>query len=147
MKLKEYNYPNQELRACWVSNFISSLPAYSTEAKWKSDFSNVLDVMETYGLNCIIFHVRTHNNALYKSKLNPIATFFQKVDFDTFDPLEWAIEETHSRGIEFHAWLNPYRISTNGTTSQYVGGTIPAVNPVNDSSNLLQSGNSIISNL
>ena len=146
MRLSEYNYPTQNLRACWVSNFIGSLPNYTTETKWKSDFSHVLDVMESYGLNCIIFHVRTHNNALYKSELNPVASFFKNVDFDTFDPLEWAIEETHKRGIEFHAWLNPYRISTNGTTNHYVSGSIPAVNPVNDSSNLLQSGNSIILN-
>ncbi|MBP3503651.1 MAG: family 10 glycosylhydrolase [Bacilli bacterium] len=146
MRLKEYNYPTQNLRACWVSNFISSLPSYSTEEKWKADYSHVLDVMETYGLNCIIFHVRTHNNALYKSELNPVASWFSKVNFDEFDPLEWAIEETHKRGIEFHAWLNPYRISTNGANTQFVSGSIPAVNPVNDSSNLLQSGDSIILN-
>ena len=146
MRLKEYNYPTQNLRACWVSNFIGSLPSYSTAEKWKTDYSYVLDVMETYGLNCIIFHVRTHNNALYKSELNPVASWFSKVNFDEFDPLEWAIEETHKRGIEFHAWLNPYRISTTGAQTQYVSGSIPAVNPVNDSSNLLQSGNSIILN-
>ncbi len=144
MRLKEYNYPTQNLRACWVSNFIGSLPSYSTEEKWKKDYTYVLDKMESYGLNCIIFHVRTHNNALYKSELNPIASWFKDVNFDEFDPLAWAIEETHKRGIEFHAWLNPYRISTNGGKTQYVSGDIPAVNPVNDSSNLLQSGNSII---
>lgn len=146
MRLKEYNYPTQNLRACWVSNFVGSLPSYSSEEKWKSDYTYVLDKMESYGLNCIIFHVRTHNNALYKSDLNPIASWFKNVNFDEFDPLEWAIEETHKRGIEFHAWLNPYRISTNGGNTQYVSGDIPAVNPVNDSSNLLQSGNSIILN-
>ena len=102
--------------------------------------------MEEYGLNCIIFHVRTHNNALYKSELNPVASWFANVNFDEFDPLAWAIEETHKRGIEFHAWLNPYRISTNGGKTQYVSGSIPANNPVNDSSKLLQSGNSIILN-
>ena len=146
MRLKEYNYPTQNLRACWVSNFIGSLPNYSTEEKWKADYTYVLDKMEKYGLNCIIFHVRTHNNALYKSELNPVASWFANVNFDEFDPLEWAIEETHKRGIEFHAWLNPYRISTTGGQTQYVSGSIPEVNPVNDSSNLLQNGNSIILN-
>ena len=146
MRLKEYNYPTQNLRACWVSNFIGSLPSYSTAEKWKKDYTYVLDVMETYGLNCIIFHVRTHNNALYNSKLNPIASWFEKVNFEEFDPLAWAIEETHKRGIEFHAWLNPYRISTNGNSTQYVSGTIPSDNPVNDSSKLLKNGNSIILN-
>ena len=37
MRLKEYNYPTQNLRACWVSNFIGSLPSYSTAEKWKTD--------------------------------------------------------------------------------------------------------------
>ncbi len=146
MRLKEYNYPTQNLRACWVSNFIGSLPSYSNAEKWKTDYTYVLDVMESYGLNCIIFHVRTHNNALYKSELNPVASWFKSVNFDEFDPLEWAIEETHKRGIEFHAWLNPYRISTNGGQTQYVSGDIPEGNPVLDSSKLLQSGNSIILN-
>ena len=146
MRLKEYNYPTQNLRACWVSNFVGSLPSYSNEEKWKADYTYVLDKMETYGLNCIIFHVRTHNNALYKSELNPVASWFANVNFDEFDPLAWAIEETHKRGIEFHAWLNPYRISTNGGKTQFVSGSIPAVNPVNDSSKLLQSGDSIILN-
>ena len=146
MRLKEYNYPTQNLRACWVSNFIGSLPSYSNAEKWKADYTYVLDKMEEYGLNCIIFHVRTHNNALYKSELNPVASWFANVNFDEFDPLAWAIEETHKRGIEFHAWLNPYRISTNGGKTQYVSGSIPANNPVNDSSKLLQSGNSIILN-
>ncbi|MBE6130526.1 MAG: hypothetical protein E7183_02285 [Erysipelotrichaceae bacterium] len=146
MRLKEYNYPTQNLRACWVSNFVGSLPKYSSEENWKADYTYVLDKMEEYGLNCIIFHVRTHNNALYKSELNPVASWFANVNFDEFDPLAWAIEETHKRGIEFHAWLNPYRISTNGGKTQYVSGSIPANNPVNDSSKLLQSGDSIILN-
>ena len=141
MRLSEYNYPTQSLRAAWVSNFISSLPSYSTEAKWKEDYSHVLDVMETYGLNCIIFHVRTHNNALYNSKLNPVATWFSKVNFEEFDPLEWAIEETHRRGMEFHAWLNPYRVYDGYCAEDY-----PAGNPANDSSNLLVSGSSKILN-
>ena len=97
--------------------------------------------METYGLNCIIFHVRTHNNALYKSELNPIATWFENVDFDTFDPLEWAIEETHKRGIEFHAWLNPYRVSDSFCAEDY-----PEGNPANDSANLLSNGSGTILN-
>ena len=141
MRLSEYNYPTQSLRAAWVSNFISSLPSYSTEAKWKEDYSHVLDVMETYGLNCIIFHVRTHNNALYNSKLNPVATWFSKVNFEEFDPLEWAIEETHRRGMEFHAWLNPYRVYDGYCAEDY-----PAGNPANDASNLLVSGSSKILN-
>lgn len=141
MRLSEYNYPTQNLRAAWVSHFISSMPKYTTEAKFKQDYKNVLDNMESYGLNCIIFHVRTHNNALYKSELNPVATWFASVDFDTFDPLEWAIEETHKRGMEFHAWLNPYRISDSYCAEDY-----PEGNPANDSANILSTSSGKILN-
>lgn len=141
LRLTEYDYPNQELRACWVSNFVGSLPAYSSEEKWKTDYAAVLDKMESYGLNCIIFHIRTHNNAMYKSELNPIARWFLGVDFEEFDPLEWAIEETHRRGIEFHAWLNPYRINDS-----FCGESYPEGNPANDASNLLTYNGSTILN-
>ena len=141
MRLSEYNYPTQNLRAAWVSHFISSMPKYTTEAKFKQDYKNVLDNMESYGLNCVIFHVRTHNNALYKSELNPVATWFAAVDFDTFDPLEWAIEETHKRGMEFHAWLNPYRISDSYCAEDY-----PEGNPANDSANILSTSSGKILN-
>ena len=64
-------------------------------------------------MNVLIYHVRTHNDALYKSELNPVSPYFEKVDFTQFDPLGWLIDETHKRGIEFHAWMNPYRITSN----------------------------------
>ncbi len=134
----------QEVRAVWVSHFAGDVHAYSDEESYKAEILGILNNMEKMGFNTIIFHVRTHNNALYKSELNPVASFWSKVNFDEFDPLEWMIDECHSRGIEFHAWLNPYRVSTNGTTKHYVGGTIPEGNPVLDESNLLQVGDSII---
>ena len=139
-----YEGKTQELRAVWVSHFAGDVHAYQDEASYKEEILGILNNMEVMGFNTIIFHVRTHNNALYKSELNPLASFWSKVNFDEFDPLEWMIEECHARGIEFHAWMNPYRISTNGTTSHYVSGAVPEGNPVLDSNNLLQSGDSII---
>ena len=53
--------------------------------------NNVLDDMDKMGMNAIVFHVRTHNNALYQSSLNPLASWWSGVDFDVFDPLEWLI--------------------------------------------------------
>ena len=73
----------------------------------------ILDTLKMYNMNVLIYHVRTHNDALYKSELNPVSLYFEKVDFTQFDPLGWLIDETHKRGIEFHAWMNPYRITSN----------------------------------
>ncbi|MCR5422008.1 MAG: family 10 glycosylhydrolase [Bacilli bacterium] len=141
MRLKEYNYPTQSLKATWASLFVGSMPAYSSEEKWKSDYTYLLDTLEEYGLNCIVFHVRTHNNALYKSELNPIAKWMSSVDFDTFDPIAWAIEETHKRSIEFHAWLNPYRVATS-----YCAEDFPSCNPASNPDNLLSNGTTTILN-
>jgi len=132
LRLKEFDYPTQELRAAWVSHLVGSMPSYSSESKWKSDYTYILDVMQEHGLNCIIFHVRTHNNAFYPSEYNPVASWMRNCDFESFDPLKWTIEETHRRGMEFHAWLNPYRIADS-----YIVGDYPESNPASDEANIL----------
>ena len=116
--LAEYDYPLNEYRAAWVSHFAGDVHAYKDEESYKAEITTILDNMQKWGMNAIVFHVRTHNNALYKSELNPLASFYALVDFEEFDPLEWIIEECHKRGMEFHAWMNPYRISTTGSSIQ-----------------------------
>lgn len=147
--LDQYDYPTAEYRAVWVSTFVGDIPSYTTEAKFKSDANTILDNMVNMGMNAIVFHVRTHNNALYNSDLNPIATWWQNVNFEEFDPLEWLITECHNRGIEFHAWMNPYRVSS----SSYVGEAYPAGHPCNnpsliltnsDGSKILDPGSTIV---
>ena len=132
--LKEYDYPTAEYRAVWVSTFVGDIPEYTTEDKFKADATELLDNLVRMGMNAMVFHVRTHNNALYDSDLNPIASWWRLVDFDTFDPLTWLIDETHKRGIEFHAWMNPYRISDGFTGEAY-----PAGHPCLDSTQVLSS--------
>ncbi|WIF88747.1 family 10 glycosylhydrolase [Acholeplasma laidlawii] len=123
-----------EFRATWITHFIGSMPAYSTEQNFKSEVNSILNNMEANNLNVAIVHLRTHNNALYKSEINPVASWFATVDFDVFDPMAYFIEEAHKRGIEFHAWLNPYRV-----LSIYQRGTIPASNPQSNPANLLSN--------
>lgn len=143
-KLSEYNYPTNQLRAVWVTVFAGDISRYTSETQFKQMMNNVLDDMDKMGMNAIVFHVRTHNNALYQSSLNPLASWWSGVDFDVFDPLEWLIDECHQRGIEFHAWLNPYRISADGSNSQYAAEALPAVNPANDENNLIKVGENVI---
>lgn len=143
-RLEEYNYPTSQLRAAWVTVFAGDIAGYSSESQYKSMMNEVLDNMQNMGMNAIIYHVRTHNNAMYKSELNPLASWWSGVNFDQFDPLEWLIEECHRRGIEFHAWLNPYRIATNGQNPSFSAEPLPAVNPANNPDNLITVGNNII---
>jgi uncharacterized lipoprotein YddW (UPF0748 family) len=112
------------------------MSSYSNESNWKKEVAETIEIFKHYNLNAMIFHVRTHNNALYKSELNPIATWFSNVNFDEFDPLAYLIDECHKAGIEFHAWMNPYRISTLTTdineameNGQYLSSKVPSANP------------------
>ena len=89
-----------------------------------------------------------HNDAMYDSALNPRRSYWKSVDFDVFDPLTYLIEESHKRGIEFHAWLNPYRVVSSGhegSLESYATNfrnTYPEFpnNPAGDVSMLVKSG-------
>ena len=143
----EYVGRTQELRAVWVSHYAGDLKAYSNEAQYKEQIINILNNMESMGFNTMIFHIRTHNNAMYDTELNPVASWWSKVDFDTFDPLEWMIEECHKRGIEFHAWLNPYRVSSTGVSDlDSLAAGFPEVNPASDKANYLSTSGGVILN-
>ena len=109
--------PSQEFRAVWSSPWggDSDLITYESEEQFKKNMEYILDILKMYNMNSLIYHVRTHNDALYKSELNPVSPYFKKVDFSKFDPLKWMIDETHRRGIEFHAWMNPYRITSDSS--------------------------------
>ncbi|MFA7435432.1 MAG: family 10 glycosylhydrolase [Bacilli bacterium] len=126
---------NKEFRAVWITNITGDVGTYYSKNGFISEMETVFSVMGRFNLNAMIFHIRTHNNALYKSDLNPLSIYWRNVNFDEFDPLEWLIEECHKRGYEFHAWMNPYRVSSG----QYATA-LPAVNPASDSKNLLNYG-------
>lgn len=132
---KEFDFQETEFRGVWVSTFVSDIPSYTSEEKFKKDVDEMLDILEYYNYNALIFHIRTHNNALYDSSLNPKASWWRSVDFAKFDPLKYLIDETHKRGMEFHAWMNPYRVQYGGTTYKAEG--YPSGNPANDPENLL----------
>ena len=97
-------------------------------------------------MNTIIYHVRTHNDALYESEYNPVSPYFKKVNFKEFNPLEWMINESHKRGIEFHAWMNPYRIKSKNNTSleEIISKYKNFNNPANDERCILNCTDSII---
>jgi uncharacterized lipoprotein YddW (UPF0748 family) len=88
---------------------------------YKQQFISILDTLEAYHMNTIIFQVRPANDAFYKSELNPWSEYLtgeQGLE-PNWDPLAWMLEETHKRGIEFHAWLNPYRVSIKEVSEDY----------------------------
>jgi uncharacterized lipoprotein YddW (UPF0748 family) len=141
--------PSQQFRAIWVSGFggDEDLVTFQSIEQFKKNMIYVLETVKEHKINTIIYHVRTHNDALYLSTLNPVSKYFAKVNFNEFDPLKWLIDETHRRGIEFHAWMNPYRIKTGNETKieeilkQYEN--YPQ-NPAHDAKNILYGTDMII---
>ena len=122
----------------------SDLITYISKEDFIKNMTYILDTLQMYNMNSLIYHVRMHDDALYKSKYNPVSPYWSEVDFNDFDPLEWMINETHKRGIDFHAWMNPYNIKSGyvpveDIVEQYKG----LENPANDSNNILVGVNFI----
>lgn len=110
----------EEMRGVWVST-VSNLDFKikqntTSEAdiqKWKNYFLDILNTVEENNLNAIFFQVRPNNDAFYESKYNAWSSYLVGYGEPVgWDPLEWMVRECHLRGIEFHAWLNPYRIAS-----------------------------------
>ncbi len=118
--LKPYQQQETDMRAVWVAtvgNLNIDPQIGKTQAaitRWKNNYLAILDQAEANNLNTIVFQVRPSNDAFYPSKYNPWSSYLVPDGTDPgWDPLEWMIEVTHERGMEYHAWLNPYRASTS----------------------------------
>lgn len=114
-----YAADGADMRAVWISTVYSADYPSTTnnEEAQKNEFIQKLDQAQALGLNTVVVQVRPKGDAFYESELNPwsaVLTGVQGMD-PGYDPMEFMIEETHKRGMEFHAWMNPYRITTSGT--------------------------------
>ena len=114
----------EELRGVWVSTVsnidISRQNGTSEKAinDYKEQLLSILSKAENYGLNAIFFQVRPSNDALYESEYNPWSQFFYQHGVNPgWDMLSWFDDECHARGIELHAWLNPYRVTASRVAS------------------------------
>ena len=112
--------PKREFRGAWIQCVNGQFQGLSTE-KMQQTLAYQLDVLQKDGANAIIFQVRPECDALYQSSLEPWSRFLTgqqgKAPSPYWDPLQWMIEQCHARGMELHAWINPYRAKTKGTTS------------------------------
>lgn len=108
--------PPREFRGVWVATVDNidwpSEPGLSTEAQ-QAELINILDQAAALNLNAMIFQVRPAADALYDSELEPWSEYLTGkmgvAPEPYYDPLAFAIEEAHRRGLELHAWFNPYR--------------------------------------
>lgn len=116
----EYTAEKRQFRGSWVPTVNNiSLTKPTNEADFHTQFEAILDHADTLHLNSIIFQVRPGQDAFYRSTLNPWSQFLSGTQGKDpgYDPLTWMINATHQRGMEYHAWLNPYRVTTTSLTS------------------------------
>ena len=125
--------PKREVRATWLST-VWALDWPSTTVPdatgtneavreaarktQKTGLINVLNKLQAANFNTVFFQIRGMSDAFYKSKYEPWSQYlsYSRGSDPGWDPLEYIIEEAHARGIEVHAWINPYRYSTSPTS-------------------------------
>jgi uncharacterized lipoprotein YddW (UPF0748 family) len=108
--------PKREFRGVWVATVGNidwpSRKGLSTQQQ-QDEMRAILDQCVAVHLNAVVFQVRTMADALYASDLEPWSEFLTgtlgQAPDPSYDPLEFAVREAHARGLELHAWLNPYR--------------------------------------
>ncbi len=107
---------DEEFRAVWISYLEFKSTGY-TEKEFRKHIETMFNEVCERNMNAVVVHVRPFGDAMYESKYFPWSRYASgKQGKDPgFDPLEIMVEEAHARGLEFHAWLNPYRV-TSGTT-------------------------------
>ncbi len=108
----------REFRGLWLATVTNvdwpSRAGLSPEQQ-RAELVEYLDIMEDLHFNALLLQIRPASDALYRTELEPWSRWLTgEADGDPgYDPLEFAIEEARSRGIEVHAWFNPYRALTN----------------------------------
>src|SRR5215213_7177441 len=104
----------REMRALWVATVRNidwpSRPALGADQQ-RAELIDILDRAADAGFNAIIFHVRPAADAVYASQYEPWGAMLtgQQGGDPGYDPLSFAVEQAHARGLELHAWINPFR--------------------------------------
>ena len=104
-----------EFRGAWIQCVNGQFKGVGTDAMQRT-LIHQLNELQKDGCNAIIFQVRPECDALYESSLEPWSYYLTgeqgKKPNPYWDPLAWMVEQCHKRGMELHAWINPYRAKT-----------------------------------
>jgi uncharacterized lipoprotein YddW (UPF0748 family) len=121
--------PKREMRAGWLATVYRidwpttamSVVNASNIASQKAELITILDSVKAANMNAVFFQIRPETDAFYDSAYEPWSAHLGGLRGANpgYDPLAFAIEASHSRGIELHAWLNPYRYETSA--GKYTG--------------------------
>ena len=141
-------YPKKDLRGAWVST-VSNIdwPSARTlsSAQQQAELIRILDTLNNTGINSVFLQIRPECDALYQSFIDPWSYWLTNAQGTApnpfWDPLQFAVEQAHARGMELHAWINPYRAKQSTPTLAathvavlrpdwtFVSGSITLLNP------------------
>jgi len=112
--------PKREFRGAWIQCVNGQFLGMSTQ-QMQQTLIYQLDELQKDGVNAIIFQVRPECDALYASSIEPWSRFLTgqqgRAPSPYWDPLQWMVVQCHQRGMELHAWINPYRAKTKTTNA------------------------------
>ena len=112
--------PKREFRGAWIQCVNGQWQGLGRD-RMQSILSSQLDELQRCGINAIMFQVRAEGDALYESALEPWSRYLTGqqglAPSPYWDPLAWMVDECHKRAMELHAWINPFRAKTKGTTA------------------------------
>ncbi|MFI6387028.1 glycoside hydrolase family 10 protein [Nonomuraea sp. NPDC050540] len=127
-------YPKRQLRGVWIATVRNidwpSRTGLSPDRQ-KAEYVKILDAAAKRRLNAVFVQVRPASDALYKSSLEPWSQYLTGTAGKDpgWDPLPFLIDEARKRGMEFHAWFNPYRASYDANAAKLPAGHPARVHP------------------
>lgn len=128
--------PKHEMRGVWLTTVVNlDWPSSrtATPAQQEAELVRMLDDLKAIGMNAVFFQVRAEADALFESPFEPWSYWLTneqgRAPEPRWDPLAVAVSEAHKRGMELHAWLNPYRahrdLRTYPWSKTHIGATRP----------------------
>lgn len=140
---------NLEFRAVWISYLEFNSSGYATEETFRKQVDEMFTNVASMNMNAVVVQVRPFSDAMYNSYYFPWSKYASGTQgkAPSFDPMNVMIEVAHEKGLEFHAWINPYRVTTNSTDVKALASNHPARkwltdnNKANDRNVLIYGGN------
>lgn len=128
--------PKREFRGVWIAtveNIDWPKTQNETSQQQQQELISILDAHQQSGINAIMFQVRPAADAFYAKSREPWSKYLNGVQGKApdpfYDPLEFAITQAHKRGMELHAWFNPYRATKNLDTNSLSPAHITKTHP------------------
>ena len=126
----QHSAPLYEMRGLWIASVINiDWPSRAglTPDQQKQEYIRMMDFAEQNNFNAVFVQVRPTGDSMYQSNYLPWSHWLSGEQTNPgYDTLPFLVEEAHKRGLEFHAWINPYRVAFNTNQWNLMSPSHPA---------------------